>query len=63
MKHLPNVKATSVENKLLNKINAILIRKDIVEINNDRVDTLRLLSYLLENNGKPSQLIKFLKAV
>lgn len=55
-------KQSTIENKLVEKINSILMRKDIVEINNDRVDTLRLLTYLLENNGKPSQLIKFLKA-
>lgn len=63
MKILGKTKRTlTTENILLNKINTILSRKDILELENDRVDTLRMLTYLIENNGRPSQLIKFLKA-
>lgn len=47
--------------QLLKKLEAILDRNDILELNNDRVDTLRLFFYLVKNNGKVSNFVKFLK--
>lgn len=52
----------SVESKLLDQINSVLLREDILKLDNDKVDTLRLLTYLIENDGKVSRLVKFLKS-
>lgn len=50
--------------KTLNKINSILCRKDMVNVENERLDAVRLLAYYLETSGKEmksKELIKFLK--
>lgn len=45
------------------KINNILTRKDVIDLDNHKVDTLRMLLYHLENKKEMSisRLIKFLK--
>ena len=57
------VKKNSVENKLLNKMNSLLSRKDIINLDNDKVDALRMLIFHLEDNKGMSaaRLVKFLK--
>ena len=50
--------------KTLNKINSLLSRKDMINVDNERLDAVRLLAYYLETNGreiKSTHLVKFLK--
>lgn len=53
----------SEENKILRRINSLLSRKDIVDLDNDKIDALRLLTFHLESNKEMSatKLVKFLK--
>ncbi len=48
--------------KSLNRINAILSRKDIQNVETERLDAVRLLAYYLEEKEMTAaQLVKFLK--
>lgn len=48
--------------KTLQRINSILSRKDVQNIENDRLDAVRLLAYYLEEKEMTAaQLVKFLK--
>ncbi len=48
--------------KSLDRINAILSRKDIQNVETDRLDAVRLLAYYLEEKEMTAaQLVKFLK--
>lgn len=51
-------------NKVIERINSLLTRKDIVNLENDKVDALRMLAFHLESNKEMSsaRLVKFLKA-
>lgn len=53
----------SNENKVLKRLNSILKRKDIIDLDNDKIDTLRMLAYHFEDNKGMSatRLVKFLK--
>lgn len=52
------------EDKTLNKINSLLSRKDVIDLENDKVDALRMLVFHLESNKEmtSTKLVKFLKA-
>ena len=48
--------------KTLQRINSILSRKDIQNVENERLDAVRLLAYYLEEKEMTAaQLVKFLK--
>lgn len=48
--------------KSLTRINSILSRKDVVDVDNNRVDAIRMLAYYLEDREiSAAQLVKFLK--
>jgi len=57
------VKEHSEENKVLKRLNSILKRKDIINLDNDKIDALRLLAFHFEDNKGMSaaRLVKFLK--
>lgn len=48
--------------KTLQRINSILSRKDVQNVENERLDAVRLLAYYLEEKEMTAaQLVKFLK--
>jgi hypothetical protein len=48
--------------KSLERINSILSRKDVINIENEKLDAIRLLAYYLEDKEMTAaQLVKFLK--
>jgi hypothetical protein len=51
------------EDKVLKRINSLLSRKDLVNLDNDKMDALRMLAFHLEDNKGMSsaRLVKFLK--
>lgn len=51
------------ENKIIKRLNSLLSRKDIVNLENEKVDAIRMLAFHLESNKEMSsaQLVKFLK--
>lgn len=51
------------EDKVLKRLNSLLKRKDIIDLDNDKVDALRMLAFHLEDNKDMSsaRLVKFLK--
>lgn len=53
----------SQESKVIKKLNSLLSRKDIVNLNNEKVDALRMLTFHLESNKEltSAQLVRFLK--
>lgn len=57
------VKEKNSPDPSLKRLNSLLSRKDIIDLENDKVDTLRLLTYYLESKEiKSAQLVKFLKS-
>ena len=55
-------KQVNVSNKTVDKINSILKRKDVVSLENEKVDAIRMLSYYLENKeAKISDFLNYLK--
>jgi hypothetical protein len=58
------VERHSNENKLLKRLNSILNRKDVINLDNNKVDALRMLAFHFEDNKGMSatRLVEILKA-
>lgn len=49
------------QNSVIDKINKLLLRKDILANDSEKIDSIRMLCCFLEGNIKGNQLIKYLK--
>ena len=58
------VEKGSEANKMLKRLNSLLSRKDIINVDNPKVDALRMLAFHLEDNKAMSaaRLVEILKS-